>query len=162
MSIESANLRSYLYTRLKDVYGTLHLRAFQITSHDPSEFLPTTESINRSLERWADHELKRSGENADLTRAKQKVLRAFEMLLSMHSSRAAATKNCCRVCNSPLVTQWLDGPLACETCVGPVHAAIDQLVRDSTKMFSPEKLMNECRSVIQRIEAARRAPFEKS
>ncbi len=158
----TANPKFNLFMVLSGVYGTLHLRAYQITSHDLAEAPPTMDLINRSIERWADRELKRSGETVDLTGAKRKVSSAFEELIKKHSQHLPPTRSRCRVCHSMLATEWFEVPLACETCVIPVHEAIDHLVRDSTKMFSPEELMHEWRSLMRRIEEARRNPLEKN
>jgi hypothetical protein len=139
-----------LYNQLWSVYGTFHRSAYEITSHDPKCFVPTINIIDQSLKRWADFELQVVGESADLTSAKNDLHSAFEVLISKHLPRVPAVGERCRACNMPLKTLWHDIPLACETCVAPVHVAIDQLVCCSTKRFTPQMLMEKWHNVFTR------------
>jgi len=50
--------------------------------------------------------------------------------------------NCCPVCRSPLVTLY-DEPEVCEKCLQPLFDALDNLVRLTKTVLTPENLREE-------------------
>ncbi|MDB6007248.1 MAG: hypothetical protein JWR15_4235 [Prosthecobacter sp.] len=148
---------------LEGKYSVIMPAAYKAASMDHALEGDELQSIDDTIHRWVDRELELLDELPDMAEAKKKLADAFRVLVERRMAAGASRQmrlTHCPMCGGPLSDIFEDFMTrTCVDCVSPVQTALHALIRASTHLFTPEKILQNWHWVLEMyVEAGRDEP----
>lgn len=152
--------QSALKDRLKGKYSVVMSAAHRVASMDHALEGGELQSMEDTIQRWVDRELELLSEFPDLAETKEKLADAFRVLIERRMAAGASVQMSlthCPMCGGLLSDIFEDlVTRTCVACVLPVQAALHDLIRASTHLFTPEQILASWHWVLEMyVEAGR-------